>query len=167
MSPVTIDDNKALRCWRIRMRRFLSVIVVTLFFAGVQESVHADDITVSGNPGAIVVNTATAGLDLDPATDASTTYSIDVTTANKKITGSIDTSMPANTTLSVSLAAPAGATSNGWVSLDVTASDLVTGLVIGTNESGLSIIYRLSATVDAGVVPSSSKTVTFTIADSS
>lgn len=149
------------------MIKLLAVIVITLFFTGVQKVVLADDITVSGNPGATIVNTATAGLDLDPATDASTTYSIDVTTANKKITGSIDTSMPANTTLSISLAAPTGATSNGWVNLDVTASDLVTGLAIGMNESGLSITYRFSATVDAGVISSSSKTVTFTIADSS
>lgn len=123
-----------------------------------------DEISVSGNPGPLVVSTATAGSQPDQVTDTSTTYSITTNGTNKKITGAIDTAVPAGVTLQVNLAAPTGATSLNDVTLSITAADLVTG-ISQVAESALTVTYKLSATVTAGVIVSTSKTVTFTIAD--
>ena len=123
-----------------------------------------DEITVSGNPGALIISTATAGGDPDPATDATTTYSVSTNGTNKKITGSIDAAMPANTALNVTLTAPTGGTSAGAVTLTTAAQDLVNGIT-QLAESGLTIGYEFTATAAAGIVPSSSRTVTFTVTD--
>ncbi|UCB52267.1 MAG: hypothetical protein JSV10_09830 [Candidatus Zixiibacteriota bacterium] len=125
-----------------------------------------NEIEVSGDPGALVVNTATAGSEPNAATDATTTWDITTNggTDAKKLTGATDTDMPANTTLEINLTAPTGATSPGDVTLSATAADLVT-LIDSVAESGLSITYTLSATVAAGVVTAASKTVTLTLTD--
>lgn len=149
---------------RIKISFGITAIAVIAAIAG---PLHADDIFVSGDPGALIVNTADAGSQPYTVMDASTSYSIDITTTGKKITGAIDTAMPAGTYLRIILAAPSGAVSTGQIALSVTAQDLVTGLTAGMNESGLGITYEFSASVEAGVVPAASKTVTFTIADSS
>ena len=123
-----------------------------------------DEISASGDPGALTISTATAGSQPTDATDNSTTYAVTTNGANKKITGEIDSNMPANTTLQVNLAAPTGGSSAGDVSLSTTAADVVTG-VTGVAESGLGITYTLSATIAAGVVASDTRTVTLTLTD--
>jgi hypothetical protein len=154
---------------RNRGKRMKAQLGITILFllSGIAGPLLADDIFVSGNPGALIISAADAGSQPYAVTDASTSYSIDITTSNKKITGAIDSAMPANTYLGLTLAAPTGATSAGQIILSVTGQDLITGLTIGMNESGLGIVYEFSASVEAGIVPSASKTVTFTIADSS
>jgi hypothetical protein len=122
-----------------------------------------NEFSVSGNPGAMTVSTATAGSAPDDATDASTTYAITTNESTRKITAAIDTAMPSGTTLKVNLTAPTGATSAGAVTLGTVAVDAVTGIST-LNESAKTITYTLSATAAAGVVNSASKTVTFTIA---
>jgi hypothetical protein len=126
-----------------------------------------NEITVSGDPGALVVNTATAGSEPTADTDNTTTWALTTNggTDAKKMTGVIDTDMPANTTLEINLTAPTGATSSGDVSLSITAADLVT-LIDPVAESGLTITYTLSALIAAGVVPQATKTVTLTLTDS-
>jgi hypothetical protein len=148
------------------MKRYLGFAIM-LILIGRYGSALADNISVSGNPGALIVNSTTAGSDLIAATDATTTYSIETTTGNKKITGAINSAMPANTSLKVTLTAPSGAFGMFDVILTVTAKNLVIGIDNGTKESGLGISYEFSATVEAGIVSMSSKTVTFTIVDSS
>lgn len=125
-----------------------------------------NEIEVSGDPGALVVNTATAGSEPIAATDNTTTWDITTNggTDAKKLTGAIDTDMPANTTLEINLTAPTGATSPGDVTLSTTAASLVTS-IDSVAESLLSITYTLSATVAAGVVTAASKTVTLTLTD--
>jgi hypothetical protein len=125
-----------------------------------------NEISVSGNPGALVISTATAGSEPDAATDATTSYNVTTNGTNKRITGSIDTAMPANTSLLVTLTAPTGGSSAGQVTLSTTAQDLVTGIST-LAESGLTISYGLTANASAGVVASSTKTVTLTVADGS
>jgi hypothetical protein len=147
-----------------RIRRLIRIAVLLYVMGGFSAAI-ADNISVSGNPGSLIINSATAGFDLAPVTDATTTYSISVTTGTKKITGAIDLAMPANTSLKVTLAAPSGATSVGQVTLSVTAQNLVTGISNGTDEIGLGISYELLAAVQAGIVSAASKTVTFTISD--
>jgi hypothetical protein len=78
-----------------------------------------------------------------------------------KVTASINSNMPAGLTLSVSLGAPAGTTSIGN-SLSTTAVDLVTGIT-KLAQGGLSVGYTLDATPAAGVVASTTRTVTYTI----
>ena len=79
-----------------------------------------------------------------------------------KITASIPAAMPAGLTLSANLAAPAGGTSAGLLPIGTVAVDLVTGIT-KVFAAGLSLTYQLDATAAAGVVPSSTRVVTYTI----
>lgn len=125
-----------------------------------------NEITVSGDPGNLTVNAATAGSEPDAAVDSTTTYSITTNGTGKKITGGINTAMPTGTTLKVNLTAPTGGTSAGAVTLSGTAANLVT-VITKLAEGPIAIEYTLTATVAAGVVSSAVKTVTLTIADGS
>ena len=125
-----------------------------------------NEISVSGNPAALTVNTATAGSEPDADTDTTTTYSITTNGTGKKITGVLNTAMPSDVTLKVHLTAPTGGTSADDTTLTAVAADLVTG-VTELAEAGIGIEYILSATVTAGVVASAQKTVTLTVADGS
>jgi len=125
-----------------------------------------NEISVSGNPGALIVNAATAGSEPTAVTDNSTSYAITTNQSSRKITGAINSVMPDNTTLKVTLVAPTGGTSAGQVTLSTTAADLVTGIST-LAESGKTVTYEFSATASAGVVSSASKTVTLTVADGS
>ncbi len=121
-----------------------------------------NQMSVSGNPGALAINGATAGSVLNSVNDASTTWAITTNQTGTKVTAALDQAMPAGVTLQVNLAAPAGATSAGSVALGTTAADVVTGIT-KLNESGKAITYTLSATTAAGVVASSTRTVTYTV----
>jgi hypothetical protein len=125
-----------------------------------------NEISVSGNPAALTVSIAPAGSAPNSVSDATTTYAITTNEAGQKITGAIDTDMPAGVTLTVNLTAPSGGTSAGATSLSSSAADLVTGIT-KFNESGKAITYSLSATSAAGVVGSDTKTVTLTVVDGS
>ncbi|MGH7637551.1 MAG: hypothetical protein ACREOK_07855 [Gemmatimonadaceae bacterium] len=118
-------------------------------------------IAVTGGAQSLTISTATAGSN---PTDASVTLSWAVTTnqTNQKITASIDAAMPANVTLRAQLEAPAGGTSFGPNPLSTSSVDLV-GNISTLAESGLDLIYTLSATPAAGVVASTTRTVTYTI----
>ena len=125
-----------------------------------------NEITVSGNPGPLVVNAATAGGAPVAATDSSTTYSVTTNESDKKITAGIDTAMPTGTTLAVKLAS-SKATSAGEADISSATTgaevNVVTGLSMCT-DSAQTITYTFSATAAAGVV-NGTKTVTFTIVD--
>ena len=147
--------------------RGLPVAAVTANQTVTFEVQAVNEIVVSGNPAAMTVITATAGSDPDSVTDSSTTYSISTNQSSKKITGQVTSggNMPANVTLEVSLAAPAGSSSAGYVTLNSTgASNLVTA-ISSLAESNKTITYRLSATVNAGAVASDTRVVTFTLSD--
>jgi len=119
-----------------------------------------NQITVAGAPS-LVINTAVAGSQPTQAT-ASGTYAITTNDTSRIITVEIDSDMPANTTLKVTMAAPSGGTSTGPVTLSTTPQNAVTGfgMVIGSN---LAIGYTLDATVSAGIIAATTRTVTFTI----
>lgn len=118
------------------------------------------ELSFSGSPS-LVISAATAG-SAPTSASASATYAVTTNETNRKITAQLDADMPAGVTLLVTLAAPAGATSAGAVSLGTTPVDVVTG--IGTlNASGLGVSYSLTATSAAGVVPADTRTVTYTI----
>lgn len=118
-------------------------------------------ISVTGGAQSLTITTATAGSQPTDAT-ASVNWAITTNQTNQKVTASLDAAMPANVSLAASMAAPAGATSAGAVALGTTAADLVTGIST-LAQGGLGLTYTLSATAAAGVVASTSRTVTYTI----
>lgn len=119
-----------------------------------------NQIAFTGSPS-LVINTATAGSAPTAAT-ASANWAVTTNQTGSKITASIDSDMNAGLTLSVALGAPAGGSSAGAKSLSATGVDLVTGIT-KIAASGLTVGYTLSATPAAGVVTSSTRTVTYTI----
>jgi hypothetical protein len=121
-----------------------------------------NELSVSGSPAAMIVNTATAGLAPDPVFESSTTYAITTNETNRKITGALNSNMPSGMVLAVLLVNPTGATSTGYQYLTTAPVNLVTGIST-LNQSGLTIGYIMAATAAAGVVPSATRTVTFTI----
>lgn len=119
-----------------------------------------NQIAFSGSPS-LVINTATAGVDPSAAT-AAATWAVTTNQTGAKVTASIGSAMPAGVSLTVNLAAPTGATSAGAQALSTTAVDLVTGLT-KVAQGTLGVTYSLTATAAAGVVSSTSRTVTYTI----
>jgi len=123
---------------------------------------HAQLLSVSGNPGALNVVGATPGSNPNSVSDASTTYTVTVI-FRAKIAVSINSAMPSGVTLSVTLAAPPGAVSQGAIALSTTAQDAVKAIPLGTVLSTRGVTYVLSATAAAGVVASTTRTVTLTL----
>ena len=119
-----------------------------------------NQIALSGSPS-LLINTAVAGNSPTSAT-ANATWAVTTNQTGAKITASIGSNMPSGLTLSANLAAPAGASTAGSLSLSTTAVDLVTGIT-KLAQSGLSVTYTLDATPAAGVVSSATRTVTYTI----
>jgi hypothetical protein len=119
-----------------------------------------NQIAFSGSPS-LVINTATAGTDPSNATAAGT-WAVTTNQTGAKITASIGSNMPSGLTLSVNVSAPSVGTSTGSQSLSTTAVDVVTGITKHA-QNGMSVSYSLSATAAAGVVSSTSRTVTYTI----
>ena len=119
-----------------------------------------NQIAFTGSPS-LVINAAAAGADPSAAT-ATATWAVTTNQTGAKITASIGSAMPAGVTMTVNLAAPAGASSAGAVSLGTTAVDVVTGIT-KTAQGALSVGYSLTATAAAGVVASTTRTVTYTI----
>jgi hypothetical protein len=164
-------------------RRVLFVLIATAAAVGcvyLALATNSDTITVNYEVQAInelaidatevtlTINAATAGSQPDDDTDAATAkYAITTNAATdaKKITAAINTAMPSGVTLSVTLAAPTGATSSGVKSLSDTPENVVTAIEM-VAESALVITFKLSATVSAGVVASAAKTLTLTLIDS-
>lgn len=162
------------------MKKLIAFVMAALFI-GVSSSAFAassvnqtvtyqvqaiNEISVSGNPSALIVNAATAGSQPTAVTDATTTYGITTNGSSKKITGVLNSAMPANTSLKATLTAPTGGTGAGQVTLTASALDLVTGIST-VAQSGIGISYEFSATAAAGVIASAQKTVTLTVADGS
>ena len=121
-----------------------------------------NQISATGSPS-LTVTTATAGNQPAAATDASSTWAVTTNQTGAKISASIPTPMPAGLTLSVNLAAPSGAASSGLTALGTTAVDLVT-TITKVAQLGMTATYELTATAAAGVVASSTRVVTYTIA---
>ena len=121
-----------------------------------------DSITVSGNPGLLLVSAADAGSQPLAATDFSTTYAVTTNNSSMRISGSLAMAMPTGVNISIELVAPSGASSSGSTLMATTPSDLVTG--IGPIAQGnLTITYTLSVYANAAPVSGASNTVTYTI----
>ena len=152
-------------------KRILSTIALVVSAAGAASAQTAtqtitfqidaiNQIAFSGSPS-LVINTATAGSNPTGAT-AVATWAVTTNQTGAKITASIGSNMPAGLTLSVNVTAPAGATSAGSLALSTTAVDLVTSIT-KLAQGSMAVSYSLSATAAAGVVSSTTRTVTYTI----
>jgi hypothetical protein len=126
------------------------------------------EISVSGNPPTLKVNTSTGGQQPDEVSDSSTTYNITFTMRHNGPRGMHlcveleDEDMPPYTRLKVNLAAPPGATSTGDVTLRLwECLEAVSGVwsVVGAN---LPITYKFYASPQAGEV-SGTRTIFFYI----
>jgi hypothetical protein len=117
-------------------------------------------ITVNGSPTAMKVTAAVAGSAPTAVSNALTTYSLSSNPARHfAVTASINSSMPAGVTLTITLAASRGV-SAGAVTLSTVAQNVVTGVT--ARMFGQVITYTLSATAAAGVVPLQTRIVTLT-----
>lgn len=141
-------------------RRLLAAATFASFALAAAASAAINQVAFSGSPS-LVINTATAGSQPTSAT-AAATWAVTTNQTGAKITASIGSAMPAGLTLEVNRSAPAGATSAGAQALSTTAVDVVTGIT-KLAQGALAASYSLSATAAAGVVSSTSRTVTYTI----
>lgn len=126
-----------------------------------------NEIEITDETITLQVNSATAGSALDQATDSGT-YAITTNCAAdaKKITAALDGDSVTGLTFGIHVTAPSTGTNVAAAELVAgTPRDVVTAIG-AVNVSALSISYTLDATVAAGVVSATSKTVTLTIADS-
>lgn len=152
-------------------RRFLAAIGMVAAASTMQAQTATQDVTiqvnaisriaVTGGAQSLTITTATAGSEPTAAT-ATVNWAITTNQTNQKVTASLDAALPANVTLSVNMAQPTGATSAGSQALGTTAVDLVTGIST-LAQGGLGLTYTLAATAAAGVVASTTRTVTYTI----
>ena len=120
-----------------------------------------NQIALTGAPS-LLINAATPGSPPTSVQSTGVTWAVTTNQTGSTISASIASAMPAGLTLSVDLAAPAGATANGLKPVSTIPVALVTG-VTKVAAGGLTVTYQLDATAAAGVVSSSTKVVTFTI----
>jgi hypothetical protein len=123
-----------------------------------------NELTIDQASVDMIISTTTLG-DPDAVVDSTITYDLSTNCADngKKITGVLDSIMPADTTLTLSLTAPSGATAAATVTLTATAQDLVTLIDAGT-DNDLGSVLTFDATVAAGAI-SGSRTLTLTLVD--
>ncbi|MEX2178913.1 MAG: hypothetical protein WD801_09400 [Gemmatimonadaceae bacterium] len=147
-----------------RLRVLLLALAALLPIGGRAANAQPATLSVSGNPGLLRISTAVAGSQPISVGNSTTTYTVDTGNPNRTydITAQLNAAMPAGVTLTGTYAAPAGATSVGQIALDQTARNVVVGIPRRTTSTH-GITYQLSATVLAGVVPLSTRTVTLTI----
>ena len=151
-----------------RIAAAAALVVVAAPFAQAQTATQTvtfavnaiNQIAFTGAPS-LTITTAVAGSAPTSVTDATASWAVTTNQTGAKITASIP-AMPTGLTLSASLAAPAAATSAGFLALSATAVDLVTGIT-KLAQGSLGVSYKLDATAAAGVVTSATRVVTYTI----
>lgn len=154
-----------------RLIRSAAALALMTFVAGtagaqtqtVTFAVNAvNQIAVTGSPS-LTITTAVAGSNPTSVSDATTAkWAVTTNTTGAKVTASLDLDMPTGLTLSANLTAPSVGTSAGAQALSSSAVDVVTGMTKVTG-SNLGITYTLDATTAAGVVGTSTRTVTYTV----
>ena len=143
----------------------MTLCTFALLLSGWAKAVQAQVtvLSVSGSPAPFTITTAVAGSQPTPITNSVTTYYIRARHPGgaQKISARLDAPMPLGTTLTIQMVASPGATSLGPVSLDASVRDIVINI---DREPGTTygITYVFTATIAAGVVPTQTRTVTFT-----
>ena len=130
-----------------------------------------NELAIAGSAPTLTINSAVAGALPTPVTSSGITYAYTTNstgTTGKTITGSINSNMPANLTLSANLSVPSsgGGTSTGSQVLSTTAVNLVTAIPAPSHQTGQALQYTFAQTADVAVTASFTRTVTFTMVDS-
>jgi hypothetical protein len=146
-------------------RASLAALVAMVAIAMPATALRAQTIAVSGDPGVLTVHSATPGLDLDPVSDAATTGAITTTKPNQRIIARLDAPLPDGVTLTIRMAAPAGAASRGQVTLATADQELVGPIPAAGTYTGLAIVYTLDATVKAGPISATARAVIISVVD--
>ncbi|MBI4859403.1 MAG: hypothetical protein HY815_03975 [Candidatus Riflebacteria bacterium] len=120
-------------------------------------------ISVSGSPAPMILETPASGSGIRWVSDSSTRHAV-TTNESVKITGRLDGEMPEGVQLSVTLGAPSGAQARTDVPLTSGDRELITG-IFKQCVAGQSITYRLSAKPVGPRVISGVKTVIFTVSE--
>jgi hypothetical protein len=121
-----------------------------------------NQISVSGGAQTLAVTTAVAGSAPTAVSSSGLTWAVTTNETNRKVVAKLDLAMAAGVTLTSNLTAPSSGLSAGAKALTALDQDMVTS--IDTQDaSALSLVYTLSATSAAGVVASTTRTVTYTI----
>ncbi len=129
---------------------------VTFSVQAVNEIALAGDLNIT-NEKTVTVHSQTVKI-----IDATSTYRITTNEEHKKITGVLNTVLPKDSDLLISLEAPSGALSAGGVSLKSTPVDLVTG-VSKVAESQKIIRYTYTTPADVQITAPLSQMITLTI----
>jgi len=112
--------------------------------------------------GPLVVATAVAGFQPAAVTGGTTWSAVLVFSGQMKVVAQLDKNMPAATTLAVKVTGGCCGTSLGAVNLDILQRNVVTAATSNFFRS-VNILYTMTATVAAGVIPVSTRHVTFTL----
>jgi len=164
------------------MKKTLILIWIIIFFTGAHLNADADntgtqsinvsiqpiaELKVSGSSASLVITDVEAGNDPVAVSSTVANYSISTNQSNKKITGSLlEGNTDPYTTLTIRLQAPgSGGSSVGEVILTAQPADLVIGIPAGAYNN-CSMTFKFSATIEAGIIPSTAKTVVLTLTDS-
>ncbi len=129
---------------------------VTFSIQAVNEIALAGDLNIT-HEKTVTVHSQTVKI-----IDATSTYRITTNEEHKKITGVLNTVLPKDSDLLISLEAPSGALSAGGVFLKSTPVDLVTG-VSKVAESQKTIRYTYTTPVNVRMTAPLSQMITLTI----
>lgn len=120
-------------------------------------------ISVSGDPGTLIIADALPGVEKSSVSDENSTYSITTNLESMKIVASINAPMPSGTRLMLALNS-SKAISSGVVDISsaLTSVNVVTG--IGkTSEHNQTIRYTFEAGAEAGEIETDSRIITLTL----
>jgi len=120
------------------------------------------EVATSSDPPSFNSTEATAGCDPFEICDNTTFYSITTNGSSENLYASLNAPMPSGTSLSILATAPNGATSLGTVYLDSSNQTLVTGIT-QIAQANLQLNYMFGGTAAAGVIPTSTRIVTYTL----
>lgn len=120
------------------------------------------EIAVSGDPPPLIATQAPAGGDPADVVDSSTFYAVTTNETDEKVLVSLNSDMPTGTMLCIMAEAPTGAVSQGSVDLNTSNQNLVTG-ISQVAQSNLLVTYVFESTAAAGVLPLTTRIVTFTL----
>lgn len=120
------------------------------------------ELAISSSPFPMVVSTACPGEEPDGVFDFSSFYAVTSNGVSEKLLACLDGQMPPGTALWIMASPPTGATSCGRVNLDTYPQNLVVG-ISRVAQSNLALSYLFECEAEAGVLPFSSRYVTFTL----
>jgi hypothetical protein len=120
------------------------------------------EIAFSGDPSPMIATQAVAGSNPADVFDNSSFYSVTTNGSSEKVVACLDALMPAGTMLCIMVGAPNGAVSVGTVDLNTSNQKVVT-CISKVAQSSLPVSYAFESTITAGIIPLTSRIVTFTL----